>query len=48
MSNKQKTVIGQRAGHIEVNQQAARGLNTDVDVKKAKLIAEHELISINK
>jgi len=46
--NKQKTFIGQRAGHIEVNQQAAMGLYTDFDVKMAKLIAEHELISINK
>ncbi len=39
----QKTFIGQRAGHIEVNQQAAMGLYTDFDVKMAKLIAEQEL-----
>ena len=31
--NDQKTFIGQRAGHIEVNQQAAMGLYTDFDVK---------------
>ena len=46
--NDQKTFIGQRAGHIEVNQQAAMGLYTDFDVKMAKLIAEQELKLINK
>ena len=46
--NDQKTFIGQRAGHIEVNQQAAMGLYTDFDVKMAKLIAEQELKPINK
>ena len=46
--NDQKTFIGQRAGHIEVNQQAAMGLYTDFDVKIAKLIAEQELKPINK
>ena len=46
--NDQKTFIGQRAGHIEVNQQAAIGLYTDFDVKMAKLIAEQELKPVNK
>ena len=39
----QKTFIGQRAGHIEVNQKAAMGLYSDFDVKMAKLIAKEEL-----
>ena len=39
----QKTFIGQRAGHIEVNQKAAMCLYSDFDVKMAKLIAEEEL-----
>ena len=39
----QKTFIGQRAGHIEVNQKAAMGLYSDFDVKIAKLIAKEEL-----
>jgi len=41
--NTKNTFIGQRAGHIEVNQQAAMGLYTDFDVKMAKLIAEQGL-----
>ena len=35
--------IGDRAGHIEVNQQAALGLYSDFDVKLAKMIAAQEL-----
>ncbi len=41
--NTKNTFIGQRAGHIEVNQQAAMVLYTDFDVKMAKLIAEQGL-----
>ena len=46
--NSKNTFIGQRAGHIEVNQQAAMVLYTDFDVKMAKLIAKEGLKSINK
>jgi CMP-N-acetylneuraminic acid synthetase len=46
--NTKNTFIGQRAGHIEVNQQAAMVLYTDFDVKMAKLIAKEGLKSINK
>ena len=39
--------VGERAGHIEVNQQAALSLDSDFDIKIAKMISTWELKSVN-